>query len=642
MSHYNGYGSIQFSVLLVIMCILSAPIVSAGDSIDDSPNANSLECPIFVSLPISDAITYDWSSWLTDENVAAYNANITDISASTVNQVLQQARYSELFMLLLAIEHVNNKDGSIVAELAEYDCDVKIPRAYISGSASSSLKALLTGNLPEDIVAYPQSQENQEELYNSGDLCGFIGPFHTNGADLLLDVLHSSNAVHLLPLIAFDKTKQSIPKNAAFILSDTRTLAMRILDFFIWQRREYIAFVYDESSPFCNEVWYQINQLNAERNDSLNVDIELTINGFGFDGFVTEESNPFHVKNVLSEVRRTKYSTIGYINGVSTDIAATLRAAKELNMTSDEYIWLMVPYELMIEKHMFDIFGLRFCKNFYVLEYVPFHDINSHIRSSVLKLNIQENQQLHQLLEDISGNIDGMELSYDLNNNSLEINELSSFAALVYDAVVSLALGLCIEFKSDAVGSHISGLFSESFTGVSGDVYFNRKSHGRRFEILECSVFSVWERDVTGEMLEVARTSEGLWETAEAGLSVRGNLSLHSYKQRLVTEDLNYMTKAMQSIYIALIVIIWFASFVLLVLISKNSTLPQIKLAQPLYLKSLCIAAIICISCTIPALLSRTEYAQNVDLDFCILLSALRAIGFRFGTYVCFVKVCLF
>jgi len=91
-----------------------------------------------------------------------------------------------------------------------------------------------------------------------------------------------------------------------------------------------------------------------------------------------------------------------------------------------------------------------------------------------------------------------------------------------------------------------------------------------------------------------------------------------------------------------LIVIIWFASFVLLVLISKNSTLPQIKLAQPLYLKSLCIAAIICISCTIPALLSRTEYAQNVDLDFCILLSALRAIGFRFGTYVCFVKVCLF
>mmetsp|Transcript_5488 Transcript_5488/g.7397 ORF Transcript_5488/g.7397 Transcript_5488/m.7397 type:complete len:107 (-) Transcript_5488:1461-1781(-) len=104
MSHYNGYGSIQFFVLLVIMCILFAPIVSADDSIDDrqfqpTPNANSLECPIFVSLPISDAITYDWSSWLTDENVAAYNANITDISALMVKLVLQQARSCRLELL---------------------------------------------------------------------------------------------------------------------------------------------------------------------------------------------------------------------------------------------------------------------------------------------------------------------------------------------------------------------------------------------------------------------------------------------------------------------------------------------------------------------------------------------------------------
>ena len=61
---------------------------------------------MLVSLPILDAITYDWSSWLTDKNAAVYNANITDISASMVELVLQQARYSELFMLLLAMEHV--------------------------------------------------------------------------------------------------------------------------------------------------------------------------------------------------------------------------------------------------------------------------------------------------------------------------------------------------------------------------------------------------------------------------------------------------------------------------------------------------------------------------------------------------------
>ena len=61
---------------------------------------------MLVSLPILDAITYDWSSWLTDKNATVYNANITDISASMVALVLQQARYSELFMLLLAMEHV--------------------------------------------------------------------------------------------------------------------------------------------------------------------------------------------------------------------------------------------------------------------------------------------------------------------------------------------------------------------------------------------------------------------------------------------------------------------------------------------------------------------------------------------------------
>ena len=61
---------------------------------------------MLVSLPVSDSITYDWSSWLTDKNAAVYNANITDISTSMVELVLQQVKYSELFMLLLAMEHV--------------------------------------------------------------------------------------------------------------------------------------------------------------------------------------------------------------------------------------------------------------------------------------------------------------------------------------------------------------------------------------------------------------------------------------------------------------------------------------------------------------------------------------------------------
>ena len=81
---------------------------------------------MIVSLPISDAITYDWSSWLTDKTVAVYNANITDISASMVKLVLQQAKYSELFMLLLAMEHVHNNDASIVGDLYEYNYDAPL------------------------------------------------------------------------------------------------------------------------------------------------------------------------------------------------------------------------------------------------------------------------------------------------------------------------------------------------------------------------------------------------------------------------------------------------------------------------------------------------------------------------------------
>ena len=105
--------------------------MSARNSIDDiqfqpTPNANSLDCPIFVSLPISDAITYDWSSWLTDKTVVVYNANITDISALLVNLVLQQARYSELSMLFLAMEHVYKNDASNFAELSEYNSDVPL------------------------------------------------------------------------------------------------------------------------------------------------------------------------------------------------------------------------------------------------------------------------------------------------------------------------------------------------------------------------------------------------------------------------------------------------------------------------------------------------------------------------------------
>jgi len=106
------------------------------------------------------------------------------------------------------------------------------------------------------------------------------------------------------------------------------------------------------------------------------------------------------------------------------------------------------------------------------------------------------------------------------------------------------------------------------------------------------------------------------------------------------------MTKAIQSIYIAMIVITWFASFVLLVLISKNSSLTLIKLAQTLYLKSLYIVAIISMSTMILILLSRAKktysskkYAQNVDLDFRKIANVFQAFGFGFGSYVCLVKV---
>jgi len=43
-----------------------------------------------------------------------------------VELVLQQARYSELFMLLLAMKHVHNNDASIVGELYEYNCNVPL------------------------------------------------------------------------------------------------------------------------------------------------------------------------------------------------------------------------------------------------------------------------------------------------------------------------------------------------------------------------------------------------------------------------------------------------------------------------------------------------------------------------------------
>ncbi len=79
---------------------------------------------MIVSLPISDAITYDWSSWLTDKTVAVYNANITDISASMVKLVLQQAKYSELFMLLLAMQQLTTPN---VWKVISYD-DRRISR----------------------------------------------------------------------------------------------------------------------------------------------------------------------------------------------------------------------------------------------------------------------------------------------------------------------------------------------------------------------------------------------------------------------------------------------------------------------------------------------------------------------------------
>ena len=119
----------SFLHVLIIQVAISTVVLS-----DDN------NCPLLLSLPLL-PFYHNYTDNYSDDINYNYHAE-----RDKMDQELASARYAELYMSYLAIQHVNSKNGIFVNELYDLSCDVNIPYVAVSNHADAAYKLLTSSS----------------------------------------------------------------------------------------------------------------------------------------------------------------------------------------------------------------------------------------------------------------------------------------------------------------------------------------------------------------------------------------------------------------------------------------------------------------------------------------------------------------
>jgi len=594
-----------------------------------------MKCPMFLTLPLSESLSIPLATMKHVRSNSNDNITIHDQALLNEYYILRAQRYLELYSTLLAIRHVNERNGTFVEWLRNITSvcpdndDFSIPYVFLSDN----------GDAYQNFIAHEFNANSNEEdyLYFDNDydhdddsFCGIIGPVDSNYAATISEfgnINEELDFVQVTPYAFTDENHERLNSKPIRVSAEAETIASRLYDYLITiLNRDYIAILSDSVKENFGKVF--ADNVNLARRGTT---IEFAL----YDGQASLEysaKHPDHVVNALEVVADSKFSTIVLIEGSQTHVLLPqiMSKADELGLISKEHMWIVVPHELSS--------GLEYYKYVHAnadpgsleekfLRGLQFFDYSNVNLSSKFSNHLLRDEGLDS---DIVNMISTFSPVYFNATDIMFVRMKSTVtltnAGLLFDSVLRFFLSFCGQFGN--LGG-VTGMFS-SAKGAYIDA----------FSVLNLVMSN--DSEGASTLSPVAVIDNGAW------LSF-GNASYYDGSNnppealRIVEEEMNYLSLIYANfVYVAMILSLLIGLIMGYIVKKKREELMS-RTFDPLYLHILVITSAIS-SLSLLAFVGDERLASehNSLLNvMCHFVSFMISICGLFRYYAFYVKVCL-
>ena len=565
--------------------------------------------------------------------------NVTTYAEVRSNQIIydETSRVMELYMALHAMMDFNQRNNATVPITREFIKET-CPNFYVPSVAVSSSE-----NMSYDIVDYG-TKNNSTELFpdynsskcDSDETFSIIGPMDSTNMNTIMttivEFLNKEQIFQMTPFSFFDEDimKDNDSNNFARSTSDAKDLAKSFVDYLRFLKRDFVSILYDIDCEFCEQVVSHIVEIKRE----------LTIENYPYNCRASLYS-PGHCKQVLMELKRTKFSTIVFVEGDNSyqDMDQIMEHSINYGLVSKEHMWIVIPHELNDDYYIYRALKCfrkgskeeQFVRGVSIYEYRSKlkYDHRKFLVEGVLDSNLLPMIKSRTLM-----NLDNKDFYEVLRQKSL------SNAAYVYDTVISMLFSLCL--KGSVEESNMLTLLRSlpTFWGATGLLSFDDDGNRMNLQYYVSYIEDNSCADGKADLVMFDANTNGTWIWIKNAIYFDGTASPPD-RLRVVNEDMNYLTAFESWGTFAEVLLVLCVCSTLSLFVEKFKDKRGVQLAQPFYLHSLCFSCVLFSLHIIPYGLDENIAPfgrQTLDM-LCMMMPIARSAGYLFIVYTVFIKV---
>eukprot|EP00816_Leptocylindrus_hargravesii_P000468 CAMPEP_0196826124 /NCGR_PEP_ID=MMETSP1362-20130617/93452_1 /TAXON_ID=163516 /ORGANISM="Leptocylindrus danicus, Strain CCMP1856" /LENGTH=577 /DNA_ID=CAMNT_0042206667 /DNA_START=127 /DNA_END=1857 /DNA_ORIENTATION=- len=445
--------------------------------------------------------------------------------------------FGNLAAALMAVDHVNNRNGDIIQELSTEsfrECDISIDQYLAMNSLADDLSMQLPSVLQgyENWQRYQQTQDigiDYSQVTASRDtkktsVCAVIGPFRSNVAVEVAKFTSILNIPLISPLAASkDLDDHQLFGSMTVEMSARSKVLMEYLDNV---ERDYIAILSSD-----DRVGTEFSKVMESSCDELG----RKCKSFSFGDHEADDDGYQSLYLALEFIRKSGFTTIVCSLDVNAELDYLAKYSTEHGLQGEDFLWIIHSAESFLP--IFDF--VRAGHDSPVQEFfngLGYFTVGVPADSSeVFEESFRRND----------------EVFFNRVLNAIPVNERSKYdtlvkadyfqkkhfkvtqdAAFVYDSVVATVLGACAVRKNILDGNHhdnngddfhfghVDEIFATSFRGASGNVTFDRPRKSRDVDSVEFAIANVRPRKLGDksvghfyryEVVITSKYSAGAW-----------------------------------------------------------------------------------------------------------------------------------
>jgi len=463
---------------------------------DSVTNTSQIRCPLFLSFPFT--ANYE-------------QTKLNDLSLPEYYLPSEQKYYafSMLAASMLAIDHVNSRNGSLIPYLASEKferCNFKIPNIYVDDVYDSK------SSPARNLIAAITNQSCVESLNPSlCQPCAILGP-HKESLSYSIKSVSSAYDIPILytgmPTWNSDDDQLTLGITLPQVESVTGPLA----DFLLRQmERDYIGVLYindSEGRKFVSAWKSSVEELD-ENNST-----ETTYHEYGVhDDFHDADRDwNYHTFNfALNEVKGKGFRTIVVQLDLPKHFSSFTSAVKSLGMDGNEYMWMLVSLDAGWTASpittVFQTSEQGYLSNDLLSGMGIFSpSLNANTSRSFWETLLSSDYNfVKDTLSRVPGHIKYSEEEIsNFNMSKSEEYQLSLLPAFLFDSIATAAVGACSDFDNQTEATYISSgktfvnhIVNTSASGITGSISFDEDVYSRDVETVKFSIFNIQSNNPT-------------------------------------------------------------------------------------------------------------------------------------------------